>query len=107
MGQDSECSSPPCAIVPLGTGNDLARVLKWGAGYNGSDEPIHLLEDVIEAEKIRLDRWTVVIHHEDRADGRPIHVPNSVGKYLFDVYITYLLIQYYYLRNYLLFYRNE
>lgn len=82
VGQDSECSSPPCAIVPLGTGNDLARVLKWGAGYNGSDEPIHLLEDVIEAEKIRLDRWTVVIHHEDRADGRPIHVPNSVGKFI-------------------------
>lgn len=86
MGQDSECSSPPCAIVPLGTGNDLARVLKWGAGYNGSDEPIHLLEDVIEAEKIRLDRWTVVIHHEDRADGRPIHVPNSVGKLISSVY---------------------
>lgn len=21
VGQDSECSSPPCAIVPLGTGN--------------------------------------------------------------------------------------
>lgn len=83
VGQDSECSSPPCAIVPLGTGNDLARVLKWGAGYNGSDEPIQLLEDVIEAEKIRLDRWTVVIHHEDRTDGRPIHVPNSVGKFFF------------------------
>lgn len=83
VGQDSECSSPPCAIVPLGTGNDLARVLKWGAGYNGSDEPIHLLEDVIEAEKIRLDRWTVVIHHEDRADGRPIPVPNSVGTFVF------------------------
>lgn len=91
VGQDSECSSPPCAIVPLGTGNDLARVLKWGAGYNGSDEPIHLLEDVIEAEKIKLDRWTVVIHHEDKADSRPIHVPNSVGKFLFSMYNVYFI----------------
>lgn len=97
VGQDSECSSPPCAIVPLGTGNDLARVLKWGAGYNGSDEPIHLLEDVIEAEKIRLDRWTVVIHHEDGADGRPIHVPNSVG-----TFTNFMCIELQLFRNHLL-----
>ncbi|XP_044743500.1 diacylglycerol kinase theta isoform X6 [Chrysoperla carnea] len=66
VGQDSECSSPACAIVPLGTGNDLARVLRWGPGYTGGEDPLNLLRDVIDAEEIRLDRWTVVFHPEDK-----------------------------------------
>ena len=28
VGQDSECSSPPCAIVPLGTGKILNSYLR-------------------------------------------------------------------------------
>ena len=38
------------------TGNDLARVLRWGPGYNGEDDPLSLLRDVIDAEEIKLDR---------------------------------------------------
>ncbi|CAG9580086.1 unnamed protein product [Danaus chrysippus] len=68
VGQDSQCSNPPCAIVPLGTGNDLARVLRWGSGYAGCEDPQSLLRDVIDAEEIRLDRWTVVFHPEDKQD---------------------------------------
>ncbi|XP_071865436.1 diacylglycerol kinase theta isoform X2 [Bombus fervidus] len=68
VGQDSECSSPACAIVPLGTGNDLARVLCWGSGYTGDEDPLNLLRDVIDAEESLLDRWTVVFHTEDKED---------------------------------------
>ncbi|EEB11587.1 Diacylglycerol kinase theta, putative [Pediculus humanus corporis] len=70
VGQDSQCSSPPCAIVPLGTGNDLARVLRWGPGYTGGEDPLNLLRDVIDAEEIRLDRWTVVFYPEDKAEDK-------------------------------------
>ena len=38
------------------TGNDLARVLRWGAGYTGGEDPLNLLRDVIDAEEIKLDR---------------------------------------------------
>ncbi|CAL1279216.1 unnamed protein product [Larinioides sclopetarius] len=70
VGQDSECQSPPCAIVPLGTGNDLARVLRWGPGYTGGEDPLTLLKDIIEADEIRLDRWTVVFHTDDKPDDK-------------------------------------
>lgn len=68
VGQDSQCSNPPCAIVPLGTGNDLARVLRWGSGYTGCEDPLSLLRDVIDADEIRLDRWTVVFHNDEKQE---------------------------------------
>ena len=37
-------------------GNDLARVLRWGPGYSGGEDPLNLLRDVIDAEEIKLDR---------------------------------------------------
>ncbi|XP_065371403.1 uncharacterized protein LOC135963474 isoform X2 [Calliphora vicina] len=81
VGQDSECSSPPCAILPLGTGNDLARVLCWGSGYTGDQDPLSYLREVIDAEDIRLDRWTVVFHPEEKPEEQTMKVPtNTTGK---------------------------
>lgn len=62
-------------------GNDLARVLRWGAGYTGGEDPLNLLRDVIDAEEIRLDRWTVVFHPEDKPEDVAQKAPsNSTGK---------------------------
>lgn len=65
------------------TGNDLARVLRWGSGYTGTEDPLSLLRDVIDAEEIRLDRWTVVFHPEDKQDDPKElskQLPGSFGK---------------------------
>ncbi|XP_071956789.1 diacylglycerol kinase theta-like isoform X2 [Antedon mediterranea] len=66
IGQESVCSSPPIAVLPLGTGNDLSRVLKWGGGYQQGDDLYQMLQTVMEAEEVKLDRWTVVFEPEGK-----------------------------------------
>ncbi|KAM4555285.1 diacylglycerol kinase theta isoform 1-T1 [Odontesthes bonariensis] len=58
------CREPPIGIVPLGTGNDLARILRWGTGYSGED-PHHILASVDEADEVLMDRWTILLDAQD------------------------------------------
>eukprot|EP00978_Attheya_sp_CCMP212_P018521 scaffold50756_cov46-Attheya_sp.AAC.3 len=51
---------PPIAILPLGTGNDLARVHGWGGGYN-NESLLQILEQLSEAYVSLLDRWELSI----------------------------------------------
>lgn len=56
-------------------------MLRWGPGYTGGEDPLNLLRDVIDAEEIRLDRWTVVFHPEDKPDDSAQKAPsNATGK---------------------------
>ncbi|XP_078145255.1 diacylglycerol kinase theta isoform X1 [Centroberyx gerrardi] len=61
------CPEPPIGIVPLGTGNDLARILRWGAGYSGED-PHHILVSLDEADEVQMDRWTILLDAQDLSE---------------------------------------
>lgn len=49
------------AILPMGTGNDLSRVLGWGAGGHTSLDAHSIISSVRQANHQPLDRWKVTI----------------------------------------------
>lgn len=66
-------SPPPVAILPLGTGNDLSRVLQWGRGFSmvdGQSSLGTLLHDIDHAAVTMLDRWKVELR-EETLEGDP------------------------------------
>jgi diacylglycerol kinase family enzyme len=53
-------NNPPVSICPLGTGNDLSRVLLWGEQYDPK-RLLSILMQIPHAQSIALDRWQVSI----------------------------------------------
>ncbi|CAF3885679.1 unnamed protein product [Rotaria sordida] len=51
-------NNPPVSICPLGTGNDLSRVLAWGDQYDPK-HIFHMLVQIPKAKVVALDRWEV------------------------------------------------
>lgn len=89
--------SPAVGVLPLGTGNDLARALGWGGGY--TDEPISkILSNIGDSETILLDRWQLTVERnpdakgdEDASKGKenlPLNVVNNYYSLGVDAHIA-------------------
>eukprot|EP01114_Cavostelium_apophysatum_P020702 TRINITY_DN7013_c0_g1_i1.p1 TRINITY_DN7013_c0_g1~~TRINITY_DN7013_c0_g1_i1.p1 ORF type:complete len:456 (+),score=102.19 TRINITY_DN7013_c0_g1_i1:163-1530(+) len=70
--------TPPVAILPLGTGNDLARSLGWGPGYSG-ERILPILNKIEAASEVMLDRWTIRMARESGTATKVMNNYFSIG----------------------------
>eukprot|EP00163_Fabomonas_tropica_P015266 TRINITY_DN2790_c0_g1_i1.p1 TRINITY_DN2790_c0_g1~~TRINITY_DN2790_c0_g1_i1.p1 ORF type:complete len:321 (-),score=47.89 TRINITY_DN2790_c0_g1_i1:531-1493(-) len=67
---------PNVAVLPIGTGNDLARTLGWGGGYSGEKiQPILL--DVDKGHAVDFDRWNVAVRQRNPSSQEMEEVRND------------------------------
>uniref|UniRef100_A0A915HJM3 Diacylglycerol kinase n=1 Tax=Romanomermis culicivorax TaxID=13658 RepID=A0A915HJM3_ROMCU len=79
MEYSSQESRAPVCVLPLGTGNDLARCLRWGGGYE-NEHLNKILNQVRYSTVVLMDRWKIEftqLDQHDKGDAIPYNIINN------------------------------
>ena len=69
-------------VVPLGTGNDMARVLGWGAQCHDDEKIPTILSEMEQSSFKLMDRWSIQYSPESDLDISSIITAITVSKTL-------------------------
>ncbi|KAJ6653547.1 hypothetical protein lerEdw1_009127 [Lerista edwardsae] len=86
LGLHKQCQ---LGVLPLGTGNDLARVLGWGSLCDDDTQLLQVLEKLERATTKMLDRWSVLTYEAPKQsppaikeeEGDDAHVQTQISHY--------------------------
>ncbi|XP_057293512.1 diacylglycerol kinase beta-like isoform X1 [Hydractinia symbiolongicarpus] len=74
---------PAMSILPLGTGNDLARCLGWGGGYDGGSID-KCLWKTANSSVVMMDRWQIDCEETEKSEEGDV-MPQSIMNNYFSI----------------------
>ncbi|KAH7372405.1 hypothetical protein KP509_17G002200 [Ceratopteris richardii] len=77
LANENRTSIPPVGIIPLGTGNDLARSFGWGGTFRFACRPFvrRYLRKAATNETALLDSWQVMVR---TSSAEQLHLPHAL-----------------------------
>lgn len=82
MNLSTQCQ---LGVLPLGTGNDLSRVLGWGTSFDDDTAVTQFLRHLERAKAAVLDRWSIMVEEKPLSASRSSSIETLDIPYKHDV----------------------